>query len=190
MSISNHSEQRSAKRLALPLSAVVKIRESKDVIWNETTDLITVSRNGAGFYLQKQCQIGQLVSLMMPLPKHLRCYDREKGLYRVWGLVQHCYLLPLKDQPSYHVGVAFIGKSAPPEYNDNPAQSYRLCGMSKDGLWEIVEAQASFISRKHSRFWISIDVPWSFLSKKKTNLLSKKPQPKISVRAARPYSRI
>lgn len=158
MQISTYSEQRSTERLSLSLSAIVKIRENEDSVWKEATKLITVSRNGAGFYLQKQCQIGQLVSLIIPLPKHLRSYDHDKELYRVWGLVQHCYPITVDDQPQYHVGIAFTGKSAPQGYSENPMQSYRLCGMNKQGLWEIVEAQNSFVARKFSRFWVSIEV--------------------------------
>lgn len=159
MQNSVHLQQRSTERFSLPLTAIVKIREDQETVWKETAKLVTVSRNGAGFYLQKPCQIGHLASLIIPLPKHLRSYDHDKELFRVWGLIQHCYLISSDEgHPVYHVGVAFTGKTSPQGYNENPLQSYRLCGMNKDGLWEIVATQASFIPRRHTRFWVPIDV--------------------------------
>ena len=70
-----------------------------------------MSRSGAGFYLDRKCEVGRLISLTMPMPKHLRCYDFEKELYRVWGLVQHCSPATGGADSAFHVGVAFAGKN-------------------------------------------------------------------------------
>lgn len=151
-------EQRQDKRIQASLSAVVKVKENNDVAWKETADVISISRSGAGFHLERKCEIGQILSLLMPSPPHLRCYDHKKKLYRVWGLVQHCYPLALDGQTVYLVGVAFIGKFPPHGYRDNPSQSYRICGMKEDGLWKITEAQTPFVSRRNQHFRIRIDV--------------------------------
>jgi hypothetical protein len=152
------NQNRRGDRFSLSLSAVVKAKESKDTFWKQNTDLISMSRSGAGFYLERKCEVGQLVSLMMPMPRHLRCYDAEKELYRVWGLVQHCSPVSGDGQTEYHVGVAFIGKNAPPSYNENPLQSYRIAGMNEDGTWRIVEAKKAFVVRRHHRYWAQIEV--------------------------------
>ena len=99
----------------------------------------------------------------MPMPRHLRCYDRDKELYRVWGLVQHCSQLSGDGNSGYHVGVAFVGKKSPASYAENPLQSYRISGMSENGTWKIVEAQTSFVVRRHPRFWVSLEVSLSAL---------------------------
>ena len=156
-------EKRRSDRISLSLSAVVKAKPSRDDFWKETIDLISISRSGAGFYLEKECQVGQLLSLIMPMPRHLRCYDHDKELYRVWGLVQHCSPVSGDGNAGYHVGVAFVGKKSPASYADNPLQSYRIAGMSEEGTWKIVEAQTSFVVRRHPRFWISLEVSLSAL---------------------------
>ncbi len=158
MSAAVEKERRQAKRSSLLVSAVVKAKENKDSFWNETTELISMSRMGAGFYLENSCEVGRLISLMMPMPKHLRCYDFEKELYRVWGLVQHCSPVSGDTGSMYHVGVAFAGKDSPQSYQENPQQSYRISGMNEDGTWRIVEAKTDFVMRRHPRHWISFGV--------------------------------
>ncbi len=163
MSTLSNNDNRRSNRISLSLSAVVKAKESHDDLWKETTDLISISRSGAGFYLEKECRVGQLLSLLMPMPKHLRCYDHDKELYRVWGLVQHCSAVSGNADSSYHVGVAFIGKYSPPSYKENPLQSYRIAGMTEDGTWKIIESKASFIVRRHQRYRVLLDISLSAL---------------------------
>jgi hypothetical protein len=159
MSAAVKNEKRQGGRVSLSFSAVVKAREDKETFWKETTELVSISRSGAGFYLPRKCEVGRLVSLMMPMPKQLRFYDTDKELYRVWGLVQHCSPVASGDgTPEFHVGVAFIGRKSPPSYNENPLQSYRIAGINEDGTWRIVEAKADFVIRKNPRFWVALDV--------------------------------
>lgn len=133
------------------MHAVIKVKE-EDGSWKETADVISVSPTGAGFYLKRECRAGRLVSMMIPVEPHLRCYDHDKELYRVWGLVQHCHKIT-SDDPGFHVGVAFIGKNAPESFKNDPEQSYRICGMSEDGLWKIREAAKEFKPRRDARFY-------------------------------------
>ena len=158
MSVAVKNERRQKTRSSLLVSAVVKAKENKDSFWKEETELISMSRMGAGFYLENKCEVGRLISLMMPMPKHLRCYDLEKELYRVWGLVQHCSPVSGDEDSMYHVGVAFAGKDSPTSYSENPMQSYRIAGMNEDGSWRIVEAKTDFVMRRHPRHWVTFGV--------------------------------
>jgi len=171
MKSATSNEKRRNERISLSLSAVVKAKESTDDFWKETTELVSISRSGAGFYLERKCEVGSLVSLMMPMPRYLRCYDRDKELYRVWGLVQHCSPVSGDSDAGFHVGVAFVGKHVPKSYNENPLQSYRIAGMNEDGTWRIIEAKTSFVIRRHPRYWVSLKVSLSALDDNK-NMLS------------------
>jgi hypothetical protein len=95
---------------------------------------------------------------MIPLEPYLRCYDHDKELYRVWGLVQHCELVSADDETNFHVGVAFIGKHAPESYRNNSMQHYRISGVDGDGMWCVDESKTAFRKRSHLRFWKSINL--------------------------------
>src|SRR4051812_1048587 len=98
------------------LCAVVRVTESRVETWKEVGEVVSVSAAGAGFTIKRKCRIGGLVSLTMPLPVHLRSHDRNKELYNVWGLVQHCHKVASDDGNRYQVGVAFVGKEPPPSF--------------------------------------------------------------------------
>lgn len=136
--------------------AVVKVKDENGKLWKEMGEVISVSSTGAGFYLKRECKPGRLVSLMIPVEPELRYYDHEKELYRVWGLVQHCHRLSDEDM-GFHVGVAFIGRNAPESYMEDPVQSYRICGMSDDGMWKVSEAVREFKPRKDTRYYTAVD---------------------------------
>lgn len=157
MSVRTEPLKKKAEISSKSLYTVVKVKESEENSWKEVADMISVSATGAGFFLNRACQVGSLVSLMMPLPVHLRCHDHDKELYRVWGLVQHCYKVSSEERTGFQVGVAFIGKTPPKSYIDDPKQTYRICGMNADGLWKVEEAKSAFKVRKHARFRKHVD---------------------------------
>lgn len=140
------------------MHAVVKGRDADGTAWKEIADVTSVSSTGAGFYIQRPCTVGTLVSLMIPLPPQLRSYDHDKEIYRVWGLVQHSQPVSGEDAVGYHVGVAFTGKHQPESYKENPAQGYKICGMSEDGLWRITESRSPFKARRHIRYWTTVEL--------------------------------
>lgn len=148
--------------------AVIKVKEA-DGPWKETAEVISISPTGAGFYLKRECKAGRLVSLMIPVEPHLRCYDHDKELYRVWGLVQHCHKIT-SDDPGFHIGVAFIGRIAPESYKQDPEQSYRICGMNEDGLWKVKESSKEFRPRKDARFYTVFDHYLAVVDGHKTSL--------------------
>lgn len=139
------------------LNAVVKGKDTPDTTWKEVADIASISVTGAGFYIQRECRVGTILALMLELPAHLRCYDHEKEIYRILGLVQHCQPLSGEDAVGYHIGVAFIGKNAPESYRENPEQGYKICGMNDLGLWKITEARSEFKARRHVRYWTNVD---------------------------------
>ena len=151
------------------MRAVVKVRDADGKLWKEVGEVISVSSTGAGFYMKRECQTGCLVSVMIPVEPHLRYYDHEKELYRVWGLVQHCHRIT-SDDSGYHVGVAFIGRESPASYSDDPMQSYRICGMNEDGLWKVKEAAKEFKPRKDARYYAAIDHYLAVVDAEKTSL--------------------
>ena len=139
-------------------TAEVKAKHENDSAWKETVDVVSVSHSGAGFYMQRECNPGQLVSLMVSMPLNFRRYDYDKKLYKVWGLVQHCSPVTANGKEAFHVGVAFVGRAAPASYYENPALSYRVCGVNDDGFWQISAIESTFQTRREPRFWTSIDV--------------------------------
>ena len=150
-------ENKPARRLT-SLVAIVKGKESNEQSWKEEADIVSFSGSGASFHLGRSCAPGQLLSLLLPFPIHLRAYDHDRKLYKVWGIVQHCQQVSAGGKTSHYVGVAFIGKSAPESYQTDVLTSYRICGMSDDGLWIAKEAEKPFINRKEPRFTYLIDV--------------------------------
>ncbi len=140
--------------------AVVKGKDSADDTrqWKEVGEIVSISGNGAGFYLERECRVGQLISMLLPLEPELRMYDQDKELYKVWGVVQLCSPHKTPDAAKYHIGVAFIGKEIPASYKKDPRQNYRICGTVENGLWKIEEARKPFSNRKEMRYWNSFEV--------------------------------
>src|SRR5687768_4582502 len=151
------------------MHAVVKVKDERGKVWKEDGEVISVSPTGAGFYMKRECQAGRLVSVAIPLEAEMRCFDQDKELYRIWGLVQHCHKIT-SDDCGYHVGVAFIGKDAPDSYKDDPMQSYRICGMNSDGLWKVRAAEKEFKPRKDARFCAAVDHYLAVVDAEKTSV--------------------
>lgn len=139
-------------------TVVIKGKDEQFNSWSESAEVTSLSGSGAGFFLARRCQVGRLVSLMMPMPQHLRRYDLDRRLYRIWGLVQFCYESGGDDSAGFHVGVALIGKEPPRSYAKRPTQSYRVCGMGSNGLWKVRELDNSFKQRSAVRYWNSVEV--------------------------------
>jgi hypothetical protein len=142
----------------MSLHAVVKGKEKNDRQWKEVADLISYSATGASFNLTRNCEAGTLVSLMIPLPANLRCYDYDKEFYRVWGLVQHCEAVVAEDPSNFHIGVAFIGNTCPASYMANSKQHYRISGVDDNGMWSVAELKTSFTKRSDVRFWKPVEL--------------------------------
>jgi hypothetical protein len=152
------SDHRIAGRTPVELRTVVRIVESSGETWKEFADVKSVSRNGAGFSLTRPCEVGRLITMVMPLDPQLRAYDHNKELYPVMGIIQYCNAAEVNGDTIYHIGVGFIGKSVPESFKQDPMQNYRIAGMTKEGLWQVVEARSQFKKRKDPRYWISLNI--------------------------------
>ncbi len=158
MSVCTELPKQKADFMSMSLHAVVKGKDEGEGKWKEVADLISVSATGASFNLARNCEPGNLISLMIPLPVHLRCYDFDRELYRVWGLVQHCEPITTDDPSNFHIGVAFIGKTCPDSYKADPLQHYRIAGVGDDGMWSVAELKTPFKKRADVRFWKPVDL--------------------------------
>lgn len=163
-----------AEVTAIEMQAVVKGKDTPDSTWKEVVEVGSVSATGAGFVIPRELKVGTIVAVMIPLAAHLRCYDHDKELYRVLGLVQHCQPMTGDSSSGYHVGVAFVGKHAPESYKENPHQNYKICGMNENGLWKITEARAPFKVRRHLRFWTNVDLYLALVDAQRDSLAGEK----------------
>lgn len=164
---STKSEPRNAPRVGSALKTLVKVRESESDVWKEVAEVTTVSKNGAGFDLPRPCVVGRLITLVLPMPREFRVYDHEEKLYPVMGLVQYCNEAKEDGKTVFRVGVGFIGKVVPGSFRLDPLQSYRITGMSPEGLWTVSEVDTPFMIRRDPRFWVAFDVSVTLLQKEK-----------------------
>jgi len=163
-----HNEARRIQRIALPLPARVEVKVDKNTSWHEVVRLEDVSAFGAGFSLSRPVKRGRLVMLTMPMPRQLRCYDHSESQYRIWGLVRRCVPVSVSQENcKYVTGVAFVGKNAPPRYNEDPASLYDISHRGEEGIWHIVDAAMAEDdsslpkdARRQTRFFIpeSVDL--------------------------------
>ncbi len=153
-------EKRRIQRYSLSLPTRVEVKVDNKVSWNEVTRLEDVSAFGAGFFLKKPVKRGRLILVSVPMPRQLRCYDYLEPQYRIWGLVRRC--IPVSNGPEnekFGVGVAFIGKTPPQSFTDDPTKLFDLSDRDDGGLWRLVEAPAipdesdlPAYLRRHTRF--------------------------------------
>ena len=155
-------DQRRIQRYSLALPARVEVKVDEKFTWNEVTRIEDVSAFGAGFTLTRPVKRGRLLSLSAPLPRQLRCFDFLDPQYKVWGLVRRC--IPLGHNPvaqKYGVGIAFIGKTPPQSYLENPSKLYEISTRDDGGLWMLIDAPSNpdendlpGYLRRHTRFSI------------------------------------
>lgn len=151
-------QRRSANRLLVSLPVRVESKDPGNEIHREITNSESVSDIGAGFYINRLFEIGQLVLLKIPLNKKLRRYDFDSDLYEVWALVRHCHRIARANGTAFHIGVAFIGAEPPPSYKLNPLTTYELVRLRLNGFWEVKEAEEPVSTRRQRRYPIPIEI--------------------------------
>src|SRR5690349_1656729 len=144
------------KRLALQLPVRVYCRETPDFEWTEITRLINVTPFGAGFTLKRPTEKGRLLHMTIPMPRQLRVYDHVEDQYRIWGIVRHLKAEFTSDGIVFYVGVAFIGKTPPPSYEQEPWRRYDVATSDADGLPSAYDMTASVDA--HTRHQIAADM--------------------------------
>jgi hypothetical protein len=158
MSSTAEKNGRQNERIAISLPIRVTAHEKNSKVWGEVTHLESVSGNGAGFYLSRAFEVGQLLYLSMPIERDLRKYDFDAEQYAVWGIVRHCHRTLRNKFSVYHLGVAFIGSESPRSYRRNPLTIYKLDALGEDGFWSISEEARPDSSRRQPRYPIPIEV--------------------------------
>lgn len=143
MSVSQSAQADTRRIPRIPLSLPTRVETfiNPEVSWDEITRLQDVSAYGAGFSLKRPIKRGRLVSLTIPMPRQLRCYDFSESQYKVWGIVRRCLLVESsKHSESYALGVGFIGKHPPLSYFHDPAKLFEVSHREEKGLWHVIEA--------------------------------------------------
>ncbi len=158
----SEKDSRRIQRYELSLPARVEVKVDSNLSWNEVTRLEDISAFGAGFKLKRPVKRGRLLSLSLPMPRQLRCFDYLEPQYKIWGLVRRC--IQMGKSPStaeYAIGVAFIGKSPPSSFLNDPSRLYDLHNREDGGLWQITdedpekdESDLPANLRRHTRFSI------------------------------------
>jgi hypothetical protein len=149
---------RHAERIVISLPIRVEGHNIQNTGWREITHLEGVSRTGAGFYLSRPIEPGQLLCLTMPVESHLRLYDHDKEQYTVWAIVRHCHRTLKTKSSVYHVGVAFIGPEPPASYRQNPLTIFHLDEVGEGGFWLVNETRQPIQNRRHARYPIPIEI--------------------------------
>jgi hypothetical protein len=169
------SEQRSWKRirerLELHLPVRILCRETPDFEWTEITRLTDVTPFGAGFTLKRPTEKGRILHMTIPMPRQLRVFDHVEDQYRVWALVRHVRKVPGPDKttPIFDVGVAFIGKRPPPNYEREPWKRYDIATSALETMAsaeEIVKPVGTKDQRVHTRHNIPVDMNLEVLDEK------------------------
>jgi hypothetical protein len=156
--------KRIRERLELKLPVRVRCREALDLEWTEITRLIDVTPFGAAFTLKRPVEKGRLLHMTIPMPRQLRVFDHVEDQYRVWSLVRHVRTTTPPGSTSllFEVGVAFIGKSPPRSYEEDPSKRYEIAGPLPEQLniiedWVPTEL-ASSDKRTQTRHNIPVDM--------------------------------
>jgi hypothetical protein len=84
--------------------------------WEELTRSLDASTHGVAFVVKHPVLVGQVLHLALPLPAHLRSYDKAAQSYKTYGIVVSIS----KVGAGSRIGAAFLGKEAPPGYAESP----------------------------------------------------------------------
>jgi hypothetical protein len=116
------TERRKTVRVGLAIPLRVQGFLADGSTWEELTNTVDVSLGGACFPLTHEPELGQVLLLLLPMPKRLRQYDLNDESYRVYALVRG--VRRRAEQP--RVGVMFFGKFPPRGFQERPAARYLL----------------------------------------------------------------
>lgn len=108
--------------MALALPVRVQGHDPDGKQWEEMTSSADASFGGAGFHLKHPLEVHQALHLLMPLPKSFRRYDLSEHSYRTFALVRDVR----PGQGSARVGVVFLGRHPPKDYDKNPGGRYLM----------------------------------------------------------------
>ncbi len=91
-----------------------------DQPWEEASKCVDASQGGCSFLLKRGVLVGQVLVLHLPLPRRYRSYDPSTTIYETFALVHSAQL----EAGRTRVGVAFLGRKAPPGYEKEPGRQF------------------------------------------------------------------
>jgi hypothetical protein len=117
------SERRREPRKSISVTVRVLGHDPDGTPWEEMTVTENASYGGASFPLKRACDVGQVLSLSLPLPRNFRRYDLNETSYKIFGLVRSRRVGAAGPRVA---GVMFIGRVPPKGYEARPGGRYRL----------------------------------------------------------------
>ena len=115
-------ERRRESRMAMLVPVQVRGFDEGGTAWDEMTTLGDTSASGASLRLKHVVAPGQVLHLSLPLPKAFRQYDLTETSYHVWSLVRNVN----QGTDGLRVGVYFLGRKPPRDFEKNPGGRYLL----------------------------------------------------------------
>ncbi len=115
------TERRKEMRMGLSLPVRVQGHDGQGT-WEEMTTSDDASFGGASFRLRHRPLVGHVLHLSMPLPKSFRRYSMSEPSYQTYALVRAIGV----GRNGARVGVMFLGKTPPRDYESNPSGRYLL----------------------------------------------------------------
>jgi hypothetical protein len=166
-----HDWKRIRKRLELTLPVRVVCRETLDFEWMEVTRLQNVTPFGAGFPLKRPTEKGRILHMTIPMPRQLRVFDHAEDQYRIWALVRYVKAATPGEPtttPSFHVGVAFIGKRPPSSYEQEPWRRYDISTSAFEAMAtpEEITPIPTSDQRVHTRHNIAVEMQLEVIDEK------------------------
>ncbi len=158
-------------RFSADLKAIITEKRPDAEPLQEVAVISSVSRMGAGFRFSRELPVGRLISLTLHMAKELHAYDQTKDVFTVVGLIQYCHETQVDGETGFDIGVAFTGKTFPAGYKTDPATSYRIAGITKQGLWKIHESESVFKPHAAPRFSAKLDVVISLIQKSRESVV-------------------
>jgi len=165
----NENDHVEKRNVEADLKAILQYRTSPRHSWKEVTRALNASKSGASFLLNRPCEVGSLVTVVISMPPEFRVYDFDEEFYPVIGLIQYCNeTFAPKGKTMYSVGVAFVGKDFPAGYDIDPTRNYHISGTASTGMWQIKPSLGQFKVRAATRFWTELDVTIAMIQRKRT----------------------
>jgi hypothetical protein len=132
-------ERRRTQRIASAMPVRVQGFEAQGAAWAEMATTHDMAAGGAGFWLKRSVDLGQVVLLVLPLPQRYRQHDLNAVSYRVYALVRDI----LRQVDRQRVGVLFLGRHPPRGFREQPAARFLLPTDSPSGVPEVVRPAAT-----------------------------------------------
>jgi hypothetical protein len=115
-------EKRKTQRIDLSIPIRVQGFHVDGSTWEETATTDDISVGGAGFVLKRPVELGQVLLLILPLPKRLRQHNYNDAVYRVYGLVRGIQ----RHEKGHRVGAMFFGQYPPRGFHERPSARFLL----------------------------------------------------------------